>query len=58
MIEKLGSKEFNRLRIGVNRPTNQGDVSDYVLSTFRPEEKKLIEDQQSTIENIINEFLK
>ena len=39
MIEKLGSQEFKRLRIGIGRPES-GSVSDYVLSTFAADERE------------------
>jgi PTH1 family peptidyl-tRNA hydrolase len=39
IIEKLGTNEFHRLRIGVGRPNDQTDVSDYVLNNFTPSEK-------------------
>ncbi|MCX6823302.1 MAG: aminoacyl-tRNA hydrolase [candidate division SR1 bacterium] len=66
IILKLGTKEFYRLRIGVDRPANQDDashgrsteVADYVLSDFKKEEKKRIEDKMSEIEDYISEFLK
>jgi len=57
---KDGSRDgagFRRLRIGVDRPANQDDVADYVLSTFKKEEKALIEDKMSEIEGYIVEFL-
>lgn len=56
-IEKLWTKDFWRLRIGVNRPTTKEEVVDYVLSTFKPEEKKFLAEQEAKIENLINEFL-
>lgn len=63
-IEKLWTKDpakdgagFWRLRIGVDRPLNQSDVADYVLSIFTKEEKNIIEDQISEIEKFIMEFL-
>lgn len=56
-IEKLWSPDFWRLRIGVDRPANQNDVADYVLSTFKPEEKELLAEQEEKIQWLINEFL-
>jgi len=35
--DRLGSKNFSRLKIGIGRPTD-GDSSDYVLSAFSKEE--------------------
>ena len=57
IIAKIGTNDFRRLRIGVDRPVNQDDVADYVLSNFKKEEKKLIEDKMSDIEKYIEEFL-
>ncbi|NCO98530.1 hypothetical protein GW864_05205 [bacterium] len=48
---------FRRLRIGIDRPANQNDVADYVLSTFKPDEKKLLAEQEEKIQSLINEFL-
>ena len=39
----LGSSEFLRVRLGIGRPDGQDDASDHVLSSFRPEERELIE---------------
>jgi PTH1 family peptidyl-tRNA hydrolase len=38
ITEKLGTQEFNRLRVGVGRPTH-GDVSNWVLSGYTGEDK-------------------
>ncbi|MCB1177203.1 MAG: aminoacyl-tRNA hydrolase [Leptospiraceae bacterium] len=59
IIDKMGKKEFHRLRFGVGRPTNPAiDVADYVLGKFSEEERndlpKLI---QNCIEKI-EEWLK
>jgi peptidyl-tRNA hydrolase, PTH1 family len=42
VINRLGTGEFMRLRIGIGRPTLADDTSDYVLATFRPEEREPI----------------
>jgi peptidyl-tRNA hydrolase, PTH1 family len=38
VIQALGTREFARVRIGIGRPAG-GDVSEYVLSPFRREER-------------------
>jgi PTH1 family peptidyl-tRNA hydrolase len=42
VIEHLGP-EFSRLRIGVGRGDPRWDLSDHVLSPFRPEERELVQ---------------
>ncbi|MFD1849260.1 aminoacyl-tRNA hydrolase [Oceanobacillus bengalensis] len=37
-IDQLGTKEFNRIRIGIGRPTTNISVIDYVLGEFPKEE--------------------
>ncbi len=43
IIQLLGSQEFNRIRIGIDRPKNGMKVPDYVLSKFLEEEISEIE---------------
>lgn len=43
-IAHLGTQEFNRIRIGVDRPQNGMSVSNYVLGKFTSEEQPLIEE--------------
>ena len=43
IIEKLGTEEFNRLRIGIGQSGADGPWRDYVLDEPRPEELELIE---------------
>jgi len=57
IIEKLWTKDFYRLRIGVDRPSNQDQVAEYVLHPFKKEEKNLIDDKINDIENHINHFI-
>jgi len=43
VMERLGTQEIARLRIGIGRPSPGEDPIDYVLTTFRPEEKPIVE---------------
>jgi PTH1 family peptidyl-tRNA hydrolase len=40
----LGSLEFARLRIGISKPPSAEEGANHVLSSFKPEEKPLIEE--------------
>lgn len=42
IIQRLGSDEISRVRIGIGRPAG-GDTVDYVLSPFRPDEQPPVE---------------
>jgi PTH1 family peptidyl-tRNA hydrolase len=42
-LARLGNANFQRLRIGVGRPLGRADAADYVLATFRPEEREPLE---------------
>ena len=39
LIAHLGTQEFKRIKVGVDRPEPGRKVADYVLSTFLPEQK-------------------
>jgi len=56
IIEKIWTKDFWRLRIGVDRPAHQEDVADYVLHPFKKEEKNLIDDKMDEIGKLIKTF--
>jgi len=43
MIERLGTAEFARLRLGVGRGDPQRDLADHVLATFEPGERAELE---------------
>lgn len=42
VIERLGTKEFPRLRIGIGRPPGRMDPADYVLQDFSKEDMKAL----------------
>lgn len=43
IVDKVGSSDFHRLRFGVGKPEKgKGDVADFVLQTFFPEEQDLL----------------
>ena len=44
IIERLGSNEFPRLRVGVGGPPSPDRQIDFVLSRFASEERKLIDE--------------
>lgn len=41
-IEKLGTKEFPRLRLGIGRPPGRMDPANYVLQNFSRDEMKIL----------------
>ena len=44
IIEFLGTEEFSRLRLGINRPEQKIELKEYVLGEFTFREKKVIEE--------------
>lgn len=44
IIESLGTEEFPRLRIGIDRPEQKIELKGYVLGEFTLREKKIIEE--------------
>ncbi|WP_066159775.1 aminoacyl-tRNA hydrolase [Halalkalibacter krulwichiae] len=44
LIQHLGTAEFNRIRIGVDRPQNGESIVNYVLGKYRPEEVEPVQD--------------
>ena len=58
VMARLGSGAFQRLRIGIGRPPGGEDPADYVLSTFRPEEREPIEAAISAAADQIVRFIR
>ena len=44
LIQHLGTQEFDRIRVGVNRPPAGMKVADYVLSKFSKDDQPVVED--------------
>ena len=57
IIEKLRTKEFFRLRVGVNKPPENIPTDQYVLENFSSEEEKKLSDIVETACNQINSWL-
>ncbi|WP_405098249.1 aminoacyl-tRNA hydrolase [Oceanobacillus sp. FSL H7-0719] len=58
LIDHLGTKEFNRIRFGVGRPTNPVPVVDYVLGDFAKGEQQTINDSIEKAADACEEWLK
>lgn len=57
IIEKLWTRDFNRIRIWVGRPVTSDMVANYVLSSFKPNEKELLNESEDCIFSMISEFI-
>ncbi|MEW6621134.1 MAG: aminoacyl-tRNA hydrolase [bacterium] len=44
IIEKLGSQQFPRIRVGIGSPPPEIEFRHYVLSNWTPQEKEIIEE--------------
>ncbi|MBO4204287.1 hypothetical protein J5893_05825 [bacterium] len=56
MIAKLGSPDFQRLRIGVGKSETIG-VADFVLQKFKPNEMQVLNEKEKEIFGQISAFL-
>ncbi len=57
-IERLGSKDFPRLRIGIGRPPGRMDPADYVLQNFPKDEMSALSEILDRAEQAALEFVK
>jgi peptidyl-tRNA hydrolase, PTH1 family len=58
IIYHLNSNEFTRLRIGAGNNFGKGEMAEYVLSDFNPDEEKILETVFDTGNYLIGEFIK
>jgi len=57
ILARLGTGAFSRLRIGIGRPPGNMDPADYVLATFRPEEREPIDAAVAEAADLIVRFV-
>jgi len=57
LIEALGSGEFTRLRVGIGRPQTRQGVKAYVLARFDAQQKTLLEDVVSNVQDAVETIL-
>ena len=57
IVEKLGTADFNRTRIGIGRPNGKMEIDTYVLQNFMDEEKKELESILSKAMEVVIEWL-
>ena len=59
ITNKIGTKEFARVRVGSGKPIEEMDLADYVLSNFKKEEmddiNKSIEDASEAVIKLLND---
>ena len=62
VVSALGSKDFCRVRIGIGRPTDERDVSSWVLQKFSKEEERhvpsILSRCKEAVETILDEGFK
>lgn len=56
-IQHLGTQEFKRIRIGIDRPKAGMAVTDYVLSSFSEEERPVIDEAVKKAANACETWL-
>lgn len=57
IVARLGTGAFRRLRIGIGRPPGNMDAADYVLATFRPEEREAVDAAVTQAAELIERFV-
>jgi PTH1 family peptidyl-tRNA hydrolase len=57
IIQRIGSSDFPRLRIGISRPPGRMDPADYVLQDFSPDEQEQIDIALKHSQECISHFL-
>ena len=57
ILEKLGTKDIPRLRLGIGRPPGRMDPADYVLQNFSKDETQLLSETLDRAADAVLEFV-
>jgi PTH1 family peptidyl-tRNA hydrolase len=57
LIETFGSGAFSRIRIGIGRPDNREEVTDYVLGRFDPQQEAVVEEVVSKAQEAVETIM-
>ena len=57
IIEALGGDRISRIKVGIGRPIEGQDASDYVLGSLHPEERILLEKAQQSFFDLVDRWL-
>jgi PTH1 family peptidyl-tRNA hydrolase len=57
IADKLGTRDFNRLRVGIGRPPGRMDPKDYVLHDFEPKDVEILPEVLARCADAIHRFL-
>ncbi len=57
IVEKLGTRDFARLRVGIGRPPGRMDPRDYVLHDFEAQQQELLPEIRETAVGAIRMFI-
>lgn len=57
IVDKLGTRDFTRVRIGVGRPEH-GDVTSWVLGAFRQDQLDPLDDQLEVVAKVAEKIVK
>jgi PTH1 family peptidyl-tRNA hydrolase len=57
IIDRLGTNEFPRLRVGIGRPPGRMDPVDYVLKKFKPKDEPVLSQLLDTCADAVETYL-
>jgi PTH1 family peptidyl-tRNA hydrolase len=57
LIESFGSGAFPRIRIGIGRPGSGGEVTDYVLGRFDPQQEAVLDEVVSKAQKAVEAII-
>ena len=54
IIEKIGTNDFNRIRVGIGHPGSKEDVSNWVLTKFSPSDEQSLNKSFKRFEEVFD----